>query len=59
MYLFRHTHSIIHVGIQVYEVVLPDGEEYKNMDVLMQIIDAAMDCKLDRKSVMIALGKTK
>ncbi len=28
------------------------------MDVLMQIIDAAMDCKLDRKSVMIALGTT-
>ena len=29
------------------------------MDVLMKIIDAAMDCKLDRKSVMIALGNTR
>lgn len=41
---------------QVYEVVLPDGEEYKTMDVLMKIIDAAMEAKLDRKSTMIALG---
>jgi 3-dehydroquinate synthase len=43
-------------GVQVFEVVLPDGEEYKTMEVLMQIIDKAMDAKLDRKSTMIALG---
>lgn len=43
-------------NIEVFEVVLPDGEEHKNMDVLMTIIDAAMDAKLDRKSSMIALG---
>eukprot|EP01038_Epipyxis_sp_PR26KG_P010552 gene10552-14175_t len=43
-------------GVQVYEVVLPDGEEFKSMEVLMMIIDAAMDAKLDRKSTMIALG---
>lgn len=43
-------------GIEVFEVVLPDGEEYKTMDILMRIIDAAMDYKLDRKSSMIALG---
>ena len=36
--------------------MLPDGEEYKNMDVLMRIIDKAMEAKLDRKSTMIALG---
>jgi 3-dehydroquinate synthase len=43
-------------GVEVSEVILPDGEEYKTMDVLMNIIDAAMDAKLDRKSTMIALG---
>ena len=43
-------------GVEVFEVVLPDGEEFKTMDVLMKIIDAAMDSKLDRKSTMIALG---
>jgi 3-dehydroquinate synthase len=37
-------------------VVLPDGEEYKNMEELMKIIDAAMGAKLDRKSTLIALG---
>lgn len=43
-------------GVEVFEVVLPDGEEHKNMDVLMTIIDKAMEAKLDRKSTMIALG---
>lgn len=43
-------------GVEVFEVTLPDGEEFKNMEVLMTIIDAAMDAKLDRKSTMIALG---
>lgn len=42
--------------IEAFEVVLPDGEEYKNMEVLMQIIDKAMEAKLDRKSTLIALG---
>lgn len=37
-------------------MVLPDGEEFKNMDILMRIIDKAMEAKLDRKSTMIALG---
>ena len=43
-------------GVEVFEVVLPDGEEYKTMDVMMKIIDKAMEVKLDRKSCMIALG---
>jgi 3-dehydroquinate synthase len=43
-------------GVEVSQVTLPDGEEFKNMDVLMTIIDAAMAAKLDRKSTMIALG---
>jgi 3-dehydroquinate synthase len=42
--------------VEVFEVVLPDGEEFKTMDVLMKILDAAMENKLDRKSTMIALG---
>ena len=43
-------------GTQVYEVVLPDGEEYKNMDELMKILNACMEARLDRKSTLIALG---
>ena len=43
-------------GVEVFEVQLPDGEEYKTMDNLMKIVDCAMENKLDRKSTMIALG---
>lgn len=48
--------SLENTGVEVSEVVLPDGEEYKNMDCLMMIIDEAMRSKLDRKSCLIALG---
>lgn len=48
--------SLESAGIEVFEVVLPDGEEYKTMEYLMKIIDKAMEAKLDRKSTMIALG---
>jgi 3-dehydroquinate synthase len=44
------------LGIETHEVILPDGEEFKDMDTLMKILDAALEFKLDRKSVMLALG---
>lgn len=37
-------------------LVLPDGEIYKNMDVLNSIIDRALEIKLERKDAIIALG---
>lgn len=43
-------------NIEAYTVVLPDGEEHKNMNVLLKIIDAALEHKLDRSSVFLALG---
>lgn len=43
-------------GIEVFEVILPDGEEHKNMDELSKVLDACMTAKLDRKSTLIALG---
>ena len=43
-------------GIEVFEVVLPDGEEFKTMEVMQQILDKAMDARLDRKSTIVALG---
>ena len=48
--------SLENTGVEVSEVVLPDGEEFKTMECLMLIIDQAMKSKLDRKSTMIALG---
>jgi len=43
-------------GLQVYTHVLPDGEEYKNLDVLDGIFDALLRVPCDRQTTMIALG---
>lgn len=42
--------------IKVECVVLPDGEQFKSVDVLSQIWDKALECRLDRKTTFIALG---
>jgi 3-dehydroquinate synthase len=40
----------------VYEIVLPDGESYKDWQTLQKIFDALLGNGADRKSVLIALG---
>jgi len=35
---------------------IPDGEEYKNIQTLEQILSACFEAKLDRKSLLIAFG---
>jgi 3-dehydroquinate synthase len=40
----------------VETLVLPDGEEYKNMEVLQKILDKALESALDRKATFVALG---
>eukprot|EP00798_Chlamydomonas_sp_ICE-L_P025789 gene25789-11457_t len=42
--------------IQVDSVILPDGEEYKTMEVLGKIWDKALECRLDRGATFLALG---
>lgn len=42
--------------LQVETLVLPDGEEYKNMETLQLILDKALECALDRKATFVALG---
>ena len=41
---------------QVQEVILPDGEQYKNLDVLNTIFDALLQAHFDRSCTVIALG---
>jgi 3-dehydroquinate synthase len=41
---------------QVHEVVLPDGEEYKDWQTLNRIFDALLSNGCDRKTVVFALG---
>ncbi|MGM0462346.1 MAG: 3-dehydroquinate synthase [Fibrobacterota bacterium] len=36
--------------------VLPDGEEYKSMDSVLQIVDFMLENRCDRNSVVIAFG---
>ncbi len=43
-------------GIKVTEIVLPDGEEYKNWDSLNLIFDALLANRCDRTTTLIALG---
>jgi len=46
-----------HLGSIKHEVViLPDGEQFKNLDVLNQIYDALLSNQFDRNTTLIALG---
>jgi 3-dehydroquinate synthase len=40
----------------VHEIVLPDGESYKDWQTLQKIFDALLTQGADRKSVLVALG---
>ncbi len=37
-------------------IILPDGEIYKNADMLHRILDKSLEIKLERKDAIIALG---
>ena len=41
---------------QVEHVILPDGEEYKNLEVWNTIFDALLKARFDRKCTLVALG---
>ncbi len=43
-------------GVTITEVVLPDGEAYKNLDTLNQVFDALLRARCERKTTLIALG---
>lgn len=41
---------------ELYTVILPDGEVYKNFESLNLILNACFEHRLDRKSLLIAFG---
>ncbi|MBU0501308.1 MAG: 3-dehydroquinate synthase [Gammaproteobacteria bacterium] len=43
-------------GLQVEECILPDGEEYKNLEILNRIFDRLLEQRFDRGCCLIALG---
>ncbi|WZN66470.1 3-dehydroquinate synthase [Chloropicon roscoffensis] len=58
IYLERVTRVIREAdpALQVESVVLPDGEQHKNTEVLMKVWDRAMELRFNRKATFVALG---
>ena len=48
--------SIKGAGFDLIEIIIPDGEEYKSLLWTEKIYEELLKSKLDRKSVLIALG---
>ncbi|KAJ0988987.1 hypothetical protein J5N97_007343 [Dioscorea zingiberensis] len=43
-------------NVSVESVILPDGEQYKEMTTLMKVFDKAIESRLDRRCTFVALG---
>ncbi|KZV23823.1 3-dehydroquinate synthase, chloroplastic [Dorcoceras hygrometricum] len=43
-------------NVKVESVILPDGEQYKNMETLMKVFDKAIESRMDRRCTFVALG---
>jgi 3-dehydroquinate synthase len=56
LYLEKVAAPLRAAGRDVLEIVLQDGEQYKNWESLMQIFDAMLAHKCDRKTTVVALG---
>jgi len=56
LYLERLSATLNAAGKQCIPIVLPDGEEEKNVTNLMAIFTALLEQKCDRKTTLLALG---
>ena len=56
LYLERVAAPLRAAGREVITIILPDGEQYKNQASLMQVFDALLANKCDRKTTMVARG---
>lgn len=56
LYLHQLEKTLEKLGKAVKSIILPDGEEHKNWQSLMQIFDELLKEKSDRKTTLIALG---
>ena len=54
--LHRFARTLRESGIDVGEIILPDGEQFKNWRTLNTIFDALLERRLERSSTLIALG---
>lgn len=56
LYLPELTKALRANGVKVTEIILPDGEAYKNWQTLNRIFDALLDNRCERATTIIALG---
>ena len=56
IYLDELRSSLDNIFDCVYDVILPDGEEFKTWENLNSIFDALLKNECDRKTVIFALG---
>jgi 3-dehydroquinate synthase len=57
LYLEKYAELLREGGdIEVDTLVLPDGEEYKNMEIMQRVLDKCLENTLDRKATLVALG---
>jgi 3-dehydroquinate synthase len=56
LYLQRLRDSLEKAGVEVAEIVLPDGEEFKDWRTLNTIFDVLIERRCERSTTLIALG---
>lgn len=56
LYGQRAMASLKQAGFNSTICILPDGEQYKNLDSVLKIYNAALESRLERSSTLVALG---
>ncbi|WP_412481239.1 3-dehydroquinate synthase [Azonexus sp. IMCC34839] len=56
LYMSDVVRGLMALGVEVIEVVLPDGEAYKTFETLNLIFDALLSNQCERSTTLIALG---
>ena len=56
LYLERLKKCLEEEGVKVVSIILPDGEQYKNVETLTLIYDALLSNRCERNTPLIALG---
>jgi 3-dehydroquinate synthase len=56
LYMERVSKPLQDAGVHVIEIILPDGEAYKNIDTLNLIYDGLLKNHCERTTTLIALG---
>ena len=56
LYMAKLSQALKDAGVSVLEIILPDGEAYKNSDTLNLIYDALLKNRCERSTTLIALG---